>query len=189
MSKFFKILKKRGRELEVYPDGRVLCRAYTTPKGRRCGEYWMKPRVTSVGYEQVSLTTEGKRTWYLIHRLVAEAFLGDYSEDLTTDHINGDRRDNRMENLRMVTHSQNLKGYQKKQGGQSIYRGVVRTQPSVRKRMSKEWNAQNQWLAVCNRKHVGYYQTELEAAIAWNIEALKQGYSREALNVITNGDE
>lgn len=189
MSKFFKILKKRGRELEIYPDGRVFCHAYVTSSGRNCKAYWMKPRVTSVGYDQVSLTDNQKRTWYLIHRLVAEAFFDDYSEDLTVDHINGNRRDNRIENLRLTTHSQNLRGYQQKKGGHSIYRGVTKLPPSAAARGTKEWVAQNGWLAVCNRKHVGTYATQEEAALAWNMAALKEGYSREALNVITSDTE
>lgn len=38
-----------------------------------------------------------------MHRLVAEAFLDDWKSDLTVDHINRDKRNNRLENLRMAT--------------------------------------------------------------------------------------
>ncbi len=50
------------------------------------------------------LTAGGK----YIHRIIAEAFLADYSEDLQVDHINGIKTDNRVENLEMVTNAQNM---------------------------------------------------------------------------------
>ena len=42
-----------------------------------------------------------------IHRLVAQAFLGDHP-DLVVHHKNHDRHDNRVENLEWVTQAQNL---------------------------------------------------------------------------------
>lgn len=45
----------------------------------------------------------------LIHRIIASAFLGLDITDLKkqVDHINGVRHDNRLENIRLVTHQQN----------------------------------------------------------------------------------
>ncbi len=51
------------------------------------------------------LTAGGK----YIHRIIAEAFLGDYSEDLQVNHINGIKTDNRVENLEMVTNAENMR--------------------------------------------------------------------------------
>lgn len=48
-----------------------------------------------------------RRKPYKIHRLVAMFYLDDYSDDLQVNHINGIKHDNRIENLEMVTASQN----------------------------------------------------------------------------------
>jgi len=44
-----------------------------------------------------------------VHRLVAHAFLGGLSGDLEVNHKNFNKHDNRVENLEIVTHSQNQK--------------------------------------------------------------------------------
>lgn len=63
-----------------------------------------KLKTSSVnGYKQIQL---GKQSLY-VHRIVADCFLkkSDYGE---IDHINGERGDNRVENLRWCNHSQNM---------------------------------------------------------------------------------
>ena len=57
------------------------------------------------GYLQVNLS--GIRIPQLVHRLVAEAFLPNPENKPCVDHINGNRLDNRVENLRWVSHKEN----------------------------------------------------------------------------------
>lgn len=60
------------------------------------------------GYSKVVLYKGKQRTHFQVHRLVADAFIVKNNESQTVvDHINNDRGDNRVENLRWVTHSQN----------------------------------------------------------------------------------
>ena len=61
----------------------------------------------SNGYLMVFLTKFGKQKNYLIHRLVAGAFIPNPEGKPCIDHINTIRNDNRVENLRWVTHEEN----------------------------------------------------------------------------------
>lgn len=60
------------------------------------------------GYRYITFTVKQKRKNFYIHRLVAEAFIDNPKGLNEIDHINRDRADNRAENLRWVTHSENL---------------------------------------------------------------------------------
>lgn len=67
----------------------------------------LKPSVVN-GHLQVVLTDlEGVHKHYFIHRLVAEAFIPNPNNKPCVDHINTIRNDNRVENLRWVTHKEN----------------------------------------------------------------------------------
>lgn len=59
------------------------------------------------GYMRIGLRICGKRKMYLVHRLVAEAFLGEIRDGLEVNHINAIKSDNRVENLEIVTPREN----------------------------------------------------------------------------------
>lgn len=62
----------------------------------------------SHGYKRVTFNLNGKRKRYMVHRLVAEAFIPNYDNKPYIDHINTIRDDNVVDNLRWVTHSENI---------------------------------------------------------------------------------
>lgn len=66
-----------------------------------------KPQNYTNGYHSVRLNGRNK----LIHRLVAKTFIDNPERKPVVDHINGKRKDNRVENLRWVTTAENLLGH------------------------------------------------------------------------------
>jgi hypothetical protein len=67
----------------------------------------LKPHKMPNGYLNIQLSKDGKKTQTGIHRLVAQAFLPTDPDRQYVDHINAIRDDNRLENLRWVTQSEN----------------------------------------------------------------------------------
>lgn len=65
----------------------------------------LNPAISNAGYERVSIYHDdrGKRSLRSVHRLVAETFLDGWDPKKTVDHIDRDKRNNRVENLRMAT--------------------------------------------------------------------------------------
>ena len=69
---------------------------------------YKKPQQYKNGYFFVSLFQNGKNKIFLLHRLVAEAFIPNPDNKPCIDHINGDKTDNRVENLRWCTYKENM---------------------------------------------------------------------------------
>ena len=67
----------------------------------------LKPRLVK-GYDIVDLCKNGKYARHSIHRMVWEAFNGPIEGRLEINHKDLDRSNNRLENLEIVTHQQNL---------------------------------------------------------------------------------
>lgn len=89
------------RDIPEYPDYRA------SDQGRllsfKVSKYGklMSPYKRTDGYCYVSLIQNGKRKCKKVHRLVISAFEG--ISELSVDHINQDRSDNRLVNLRYCT--------------------------------------------------------------------------------------
>ncbi len=71
-------------------------------------DHILTPSKDKKGYLVVILSKEGKLKKHTkVHRLVAEAFISNEDNKPQVDHINRIRNDNRVENLRWVTNSEN----------------------------------------------------------------------------------
>lgn len=97
------------------------------------------------------------RTIYM-HRLITGARSGEY-----VDHINGNMRDNRRKNLRIVDQTQNNANYHHPKKGASKYKGVSWCKYTGRWRVRVT--------AYGHTVHVGRFDTETEAAKAYNTVA------------------
>ena len=65
------------------------------------------PFTTKNGYQMVSPSRGGTSSKLYVHRLVAEAFIPTKNTTLQVNHINGNKLDNRLENLEWCTSSEN----------------------------------------------------------------------------------
>lgn len=66
----------------------------------------MRPRIGGPGYPAVELKKSGSVSPRYVHHLVAEAFLGPRPQGAEIRHLNGDKTDNRLINLRYGTRSE-----------------------------------------------------------------------------------
>jgi hypothetical protein len=99
------------KQIEGYPGYEVsmLGDVRSLPRKGRLSVRTLKPSLRD-GYPTVWLRM-GKATMvHSVHRLVARAFLGESPAECTdVNHLNSDRRDNRIENLEWCTRKQNIR--------------------------------------------------------------------------------
>lgn len=77
-------------------------------KNRTLKERILKPYKTRKGYLTVGLSNNGYKKFYLVHVLIAQAFIPNPENKPFIDHINTIKDDNRIENLRWVTAHENM---------------------------------------------------------------------------------
>lgn len=108
----------------------------------------------------------GKQQSLPMHRVIAQ-LMGLNPNGLEVDHVNGDKLDNRDENLRVATHAQNSKNKTRKRtdGTSSKFKGV-----SWDKRAGK-WHARIMSGAVA--VHLGRFEKEQDAANAYAVAAVR----------------
>lgn len=72
--------------------------------------YYPKFQINRKGYEVTSLSIvgTGRKKNVLVHRVVAEAFLDNFSPALTVDHLDCNKTNNHYSNLEAVTNRENL---------------------------------------------------------------------------------
>ena len=89
---------------EVSNNGRV--RRVATHAGR-AQDRLLKPARFTAGYPGVTLSHRGFRRSATVHHLVTAAFLGPAPDGMQVRHLNGNRSDNRLSNLRYGTALEN----------------------------------------------------------------------------------
>ena len=117
----------------------------------------------NIGYIRIGIN----KKHYLLHRIIYLYFnedwdINDNPRNNQIDHININKLDNRIENLRVVNCSQNNRNKKKRPNCTSKYRGVY-----LDKKKNK-WKAQ---IKIDDKnKHLGYFDTEEEASEAYKKE-------------------
>lgn len=93
-----------------------------------------------------------------LHRFILDA-----PPEMEVDHINGDGLDNRRENIRLCTHSENSRNTNRASNNTSGYKGVSRDHRDGR------WDS---YITLNQRRiHIGRFGTAIEAARAYDAKA------------------
>jgi len=113
------------------------------------------------GYKVVTI----KSKTYKLHRIIWIMLFGEIPKGFYLDHINGNKIDNRLENLRLATNNQNQQNRPAPKNSSSGYRGVT-------------WHkVANKWMArICHEKKrmtIGFFDTAEDAYEAYKQEAKK----------------
>jgi hypothetical protein len=143
--------------LEYEPETGVVTwkknRSRTAKKGSPAG------CISSCGYMQIMIN----RKKYMLHRIAWIMGTGSDPIDFEIDHVNGDKTDNRLSNLRKASRAENTWNQAKPKSNTSGYKGV-------------SWNKKcEKWVAYIGvewrRIHLGCFETK---------EAAHAAYSRAA---------
>lgn len=131
-------------------------------KNNRTGKL-LKGRLSRKGYLRVGLYSDDDKTKnknISIHRLVGDSFLENPDNKSSIDHIDRNKQNNNISNLRWATNEEQSRNQKKRVGCSSIYKGV------------SFYKITNKWLSsiTINKKRVclGYFKTEEEAKDAYN---------------------
>ena len=96
-----KIIDKLDNQYSVNTDGIVF-----SLKGNKKE---LKGKITNSGYREFILSHKGVKHYFLVHRLVALTFIENKYNARTVNHKDGNKLNNKLDNLEWMSDSDNLK--------------------------------------------------------------------------------
>ena len=141
---------------------------------------YLNTYISTSGYKYVQLCLNKKRSNKMIHRLIAEAFIENPNNYKLVDHIDCDKLNNNILNLRWCNDQQNSSNKKISNKNKSGYKGVYFSNHA------KKWCAQ---IKYNNKKiHIGYFIDIIDAAKAYNNKSLELNGEFANLNIIPEED-
>ena len=114
----------------------------------------LKARIGTSGYYQIML---GRKTNPLyVHRIVAIAFIDNTEQLPQVDHINGDKLNNSVNNLRWVTISENCLGYGHRGRVESRKKSIIAFNNSLNKSIQFDSRDNAAKYFNCNKSTIKY---------------------------------
>ena len=149
---------------EISNMGQIRSLDRTDSIGRLVKGHILHPSKTPNGYLRLNLCKNGKIKMHSIHRLVADAFLGDCPKGYQVNHIDEDKLNNRATNLEYVSPKQNInwetslaKRAEKQRNGNVRSKSVVCVEtgavyPSIREAERQTGLRHNEISRCCHKK-------------------------------------
>ena len=162
------IVTSTGRIFRRYP----VCNKY--PEKGFTGFREVKP---GLGCDYLRVGLSGSCKTAFVHRLVAEAFIPNPENKPAVDHINGNKLDNRVENLRWVSHKENCNNPNTKckiaySGKRKLYTGIQGFNPKTNHRtpVFKNCREASNWITPEGKKinPISLLQVLNKKAAYWN---------------------
>lgn len=130
--------------------------------GWNCKESILTNKLDGKGYHFISLSKNGYKRQFSIHKLVLMAFtgyVGGCGYCNVIDHINNIKTDNRLENLQIITQRENTSKDKFRIKTTSKYIGVYWN------KHARQWDAR---IHINKQKiHIGYFKNEYDAHLAY----------------------
>lgn len=132
-----------------------------------------KTPLNSSGYKTITLSNKITKA-FLVHRLVGQHFLEieNILSRIEIDHIDGNILNNNVNNLRWVNRSENCRHKKKYKINSSIYKGVAKR--------NDKWQS---YIVIYKKFiHLGMFETDKEAGLAYNNYIIENNLSHFILN-------
>ena len=123
----------------------------------------MKLSNDNKGYKIINLSKNGKVKMFKVHRLVGIAFLENVDEKPMIDHIDNNRSNNNVKNLRWCTNQENLANQGKRENNTTGYKGITYNKETKKYRARININGK--------KKHLGLFKSAEEASRVYNAKA------------------